>query len=427
MHLGSAVALGLLVVVGTSAGCSGDDDSSTSAGGSAGQPASSGGSAGSGGALNLGGTSNLGLAGEGGVGEGGASFAGVKEPLSGLIDMQNISWHNGDTGVPSFKIADLTPFPGQFGGIVINAAWNQLAPTADGPLDFSSIDAALADVRAYNANNPTAPIGVKLRVYAGDTAPDWAKAIDGGPVTIYRNQAGCSTYPTPCPITVGKYWTAEFIAAWRSLQASLAARYDDEPLIRQVAVTSCAPQTDEPFVPSAETDAKSNLSDAGYTDEAEKACLSGAIDDYAGWTRTLIDYTFNPFYKIGGGTDTDFTISVMEACRSAVGARCVLDNHALGWPLADTDPLKPVYDELQSLGGPINFQTQAPKGMQCQWTATVALGVSVGARAIEIWPQAMFDGFDSLTTDNIATLVSEFTTPVPVPTGDPVGACPNFN
>src|SRR5262249_52029345 len=158
------------------------------------------------------------------------------------------------------------------------------------------------------------------------------------------------------------------ITAWRALQAALAARYDAEPLIRQVAITSCAPQTDEPFVPTIDGTAKQALLDKGYTDDAEKDCLSHAIDDYADWKQTLIDYTFNPFNSINGGAaDTDFTVSVMQACRDALGSRCVLDNHALGWPLAETDKLLTVYEALKTLGGPINFQTQSPRAMDCQW------------------------------------------------------------
>lgn len=388
---------------------------------------------------NGGGSSpQAGASGENAGGEGGAANGGggrVKEPLSGLIDMQIISWHNTDSGVPSFKIDDLTPFPGLFGGIVINAAWNQLQPTESGPLDFSSIDDALAEVRTYNANNPTTPIGVKLRVYAGDTAPDWAKAIDDGPVAIFRNSAGCSTAPdTLCPINVGKFWAPEFITAWRALQAALAARYDDEPLIRQVAVTSCAAQTDEPFVGTEDQGddqdgyARPNLIDAGYTDALEQACLSGAIDDYAAWKHTLIDYTFNPFNNMQGGSNPTqaaanlaFTISVMEDCRTRLGSRCVLDNHALAWP--DDPRLEPIYDEMRdTLHGPVNFQTQAPSPMKCQWKETIALGVSYGANAIEVWP-ATNVGFLHLNAAEVGQLASEFTTPIAVPTGDPTTDC----
>jgi len=436
----------------TSSGGSGGSSGTTSSGGSS-TSAGRGGTGGRGGAQGVGGSNAQGGAGESSAGEGGAgpvdtsclsSPAGAagdgaggegggpsvppdaKTPLAGLVDMQIISWHNTDDGVPTFLIDDLTAFPGVFGGVVINAAWNMLQPTECGPIETKYIDDALAQVRAYNDDNPTAPVGVKLRVYGGSTAPDWAKNIDGGPVPIQRNDNGCNT--TDCTVHVGKYWTPEYVNAWRAFQKQLAARYDDEPLIHQIAVTSCASQTDEPFVPTTDQASKDNLSGAGYTDQAGKDCLSGAVEDYSAWKRTLVDFTFNPFNNLAGGVaDSAFTISVMDACRAKLGSRCVIANHALAWPLDASTPVQAVYDEIQKLEAPITFQTQSPEVMDCQWTGTLALGVSLGAGAVEVWPKASLDGFLSLSADNVAALAAEFTSPIPVPTGSPAGGCPDFN
>jgi hypothetical protein len=38
---------------------------------------------------------------------------------------------------------------------------------------------------------------------------------------------------------------AAYIKEWRSLQMMLAQKYDSNPLIQEVAVTSCASSTDE--------------------------------------------------------------------------------------------------------------------------------------------------------------------------------------
>jgi hypothetical protein len=134
------------------------------------------------------------------LGDGGA-VTSVKPPLGGLIDMQSIVWHDTEGGEPVFTIANVTMFPAVFGGIVINATWDAIEPTADGPLDFGTIDSALAQIRTYNAANAAAPLGVKLRVYQGSNAPMWAKQINGGPVNIVRNPQGCVP-PRVCPLTV---------------------------------------------------------------------------------------------------------------------------------------------------------------------------------------------------------------------------------
>ena len=292
----------------------------------------------------------------GGASEGGVAPAGdggVETRISGLIDMQDISWHDAAGGEPAFTMDNVNLYPGLFGGIVVNATWDAIQPTQSGALDFSTIDDALAQVRAYNAKYPAAPLGVKLRVYQGANAPAWAKAINGGPMTIMRNPGGCPA--GPCPLTVGKYWTTEYIAAWRTFQADLA-RYDSEPLIAQVAVTSCASQTDEPFVPTTDAASIAALAAAGYTDEAEQACLRGALDDYGPWKSTLIDYTFNSFGATvpgdaglgdAGATDSTFASSVMQQCRDRYGARCVLDDHALGVPGSKGGPA-----HLRRDGGP---------------------------------------------------------------------------
>ena len=74
-----------------------------------------------------------------------------KPPLGGLVDMQDISWHDTEGAEPTFTMANVDLFPGVLGGIVINATWDATEPTQGGPLNTTAIDAALAQVAAYNA------------------------------------------------------------------------------------------------------------------------------------------------------------------------------------------------------------------------------------------------------------------------------------
>ncbi|HEY5349537.1 MAG TPA: hypothetical protein VIJ64_07385, partial [Candidatus Lustribacter sp.] len=355
------------------------------------------------------------------------TLAAPKIPLRGLIDMQDISWHNTDNAQPAFDISNAQMFPGILGGIVINATWSQMQPTAGGAVNFSATDAALAQIAAYNASNASAPLGVKLRIYGGSNAPPWAKSLGGAPITIYRNPAGCSGQTDSCPLTVGPFWTTQYISDWRAFQAAAAAKYDTNPLIVAVAVTSCAAQTDEPFVTSSGPISKANLGAAGYSDTAEQNCLMNATDDYKAWTNTDIDFTFNSYNKFTGGLDSSFTQSVMTNCRNEAGSRCVLDNHALQTPL--TNDVQ-VYNDIAAIGGLINFQTQSPAAMGCIWPETITQGLILGARAIEIWPAKNFQGFDTLTVSEMQQLRNQFfqpvaaPTPVPSPLPDP---CKGFN
>ena len=74
--------------------------------------------------------------------------------------------------------------------------------------------------------------------------------MSGGPITIYRNPAGCNGQTDTCPLTVGPYWTTPYINAWRRFKRKSPQSTTPIRSIIAVAVTSCAEQTDEPFVPS---------------------------------------------------------------------------------------------------------------------------------------------------------------------------------
>ena len=49
---------------------------------------------------------------------------------------------------------------------------------------------AIAETNQQNAANPGLNLRLKLRVYAGLAAPDWAKQLDGPPVTLKDPQTG---------------------------------------------------------------------------------------------------------------------------------------------------------------------------------------------------------------------------------------------
>ena len=324
----------------------------------------------------------------------------TKPVIAGFIDMQTIAWHNTDNSTPTFTLDNVNKFPGVFGGIVLNATWAELQEHRDGPLTTARIDHALNQVREYNDAHPTAPLGVKLRIFAGNQAPAWAKAIAGGPVTIERNPQGCPS--GHCPITIGKVWHPQYIAAWRAFQRLAAERYDSVPLVRSVAVTSCTMQTDEPFVMPV-----GQAVPAGYTDAAGRACLRGAVDDYAAWQRTPIDLTLNVFSRIQtGGIDLNFSIAVMNECRAKLGKRCELGNHAFAGNMRPANAK--IVAAIAAKGAPIHYQTDGPKSPGFEWTAAVRAARRDNATALELWPDARFGGFTTLTTAEMERLSTLF-------------------
>ena len=321
--------------------------------------------------------------------------SGSEKPLiTGLVDMGYIPFNHDYTMLPDNSLTAVESYPGAFRGMVINVTWAQLQPTSQ-TFDPGVIDQALSAITAYNQSHPTAPLLAKLRVWGGGHSPDWAKQI-GGPITVVFQ----STSNAPVTLTVGAFWSQPYIQAWTHLQSLLAARYDTNPLIVSVPATSCATVTDEPFILPLSKPSSTNLLAAGFTDAAYKNCLLHETDVYSAWKYTRIETIYNPYHTIGGGkmtTDTSVTIQAMQACRTALGSRCILGNHCLG--RCDQSTTADIYAEMKKLGAPIALQTASPTFMTknaSNWSAVLQRATGYGASSVELWP-AGFTQFSQAT------------------------------
>ncbi len=323
---------------------------------------------------------------------------GYKPLLVGLIDKgSEAPYHQ---GVP-YPVADTTDVAAQspaFSGIVVNQTWAQLEPT-QGTFDFSTLDASLAAVASYNAQHTTASLGVRLRVFAAYAAPAWAKTLDGTPITVPAN------LPSNTGGTLGQWWKPGYRSAWAALQQALAGRYDSNPLVREVAVSSCSTLTAEPFVMAPSTNTLATVD--GWSTSSQQTCLDGAFSDYAPWTHTAIYYPMNPLPG-----DKAITTEVMQRCvnsATAGGPWCILANNALSPTSATTGRPAPVYAEMNNLwtanpaGTPIAFQMNGPDNT----TYCDSIGVAVGyhAQSVELWP-ATTKSQPGFTTVPTTTLVA---------------------
>ena len=322
-----------------------------------------------------------------------SSGDGDKPAQTGLVDMGDISFYNNPYN-PSFNLAELAPYQGSFSEIVLNVTWAQLQPTEGGALATSVIDSAIAQVNALNASNGT-NIGIKLRVWGGYTSPEWAKNINGAPITVPGEAEVDPAVYTPQ--TIGRFWTADYVDAWTSLQNALAARYDSNPVIRGISQTAGAAATDEPFVPlrtnavlqgGGTVNQVGQLQAGGYTDAAEMLTLRAAIADYAQWSTTPLDFTMNTFHLFDSGNelnDASFTLAVLQQARNST--RLVQPgNHALGNPLyapaqssTPSSPQTPL-SILRSLPTASRPIPRASFGPYANWQATIANGVAAGRR-----------------------------------------------
>jgi hypothetical protein len=316
--------------------------------------------------------------------------AAQKHPIRGLVTMGSLKFLH-DGGEPADAMGEVNARPRLFAAAVINVAWSQLEPRR-GVFDFSVVDRTVGEIRTYDKHYSATPIVGKLRVFAGVEAPRWVKTMEGAPVSYSRKGVR--------EVTLGRFWSDGYRAEWRRLQDTLAARYDREPLIGEVAVSSCSADTDEPFITPMNPRTLSALQAAGMTDAKRKACLMDIAVDYAAWKSTPLDLTINPFRDADSGAphdDVPFTRRMMALWRQKLGGRGVLANHALNAP--PPHQLLPIYDELKRLGPPIALQTQSPK--QITLENAIAYGLAYTPTEIEIWTSDLADGRGTMTNTQL--------------------------
>lgn len=313
----------------------------------------------------------------------GATNPAAKPTIIGLVTMGQENFIANGT-LPTNQLLEANAHPGVYSAAVIELTWSQLEPQT-GVFDDSALVSALQTVQAYNAQYPTTPLVAKLRIFAGVNAPAWV-LTQVGSVSIVDAKTG-NTEVLP------DFWTPTYTQLWTYLQNHLASEYDTNPLIGEVAISVCSSITAEPFIIPGSPSNIQTLLAAGYSDTAMQTCLSSAPSDYAAWTQTPLDYTFNPFFSTATGqADNTFTLQVVESFRAALGTRAVVANHDFDDPINPPD--QTLYTEFQSLYtaaqattpptiSPLEFQSLGPA---IDWSTTVPYAITTyHPTEFEIW------------------------------------------
>jgi hypothetical protein len=283
----------------------------------------------------------------------------VKTVSSGLLE-------RGPAPPPS-SLADVVS------GYIIEGHWNTLQPTAGGPLATTVIDRAVAAVRAWDAANPTNPRGLRLRIESGVYAPDWVKAMSGGPVTV-RSASGSAG-------TVARWWTAPVEAAYTAFVAKLAAYVDPIPEIREVTVGATMEFFGEIFIRFTSQNAAA-LTRAGYTQTADIAAMESSFRAHVAFQHTTTQIDVNAYQQLKGGASLTITQQLMTYALS-IGLVHVQFANASLTSAGNT----PLYVLMQSYGpkgsnqASITFQTM-PKIPSVSQVINRAL--TYGATSIEL-------------------------------------------
>src|SRR5947209_2802990 len=278
-------------------------------------------------------------------------------------------------------------------GYVVQANWKDLQLTQGADITPGNvIDTEIARLRTFNAQYRGSagqpPLRLKLRVFAGDAAPDWAKNLDGLPVTV---RDADDSKPAA---TVGRFWTANFGAAYQDFMTKLAARYDGVPEVRDVVVSRCTLTTAEPFLRmTSDQTSIDNLIAAGFTTAADHTCHQQEVDVHkAVWQRTTSSVAFTPYQQINPDhtktIDEDWTAASIGYCRDQLGPRCVLESNSIKDPSVPRAPnYGPMYNTIQLKGPPIAYQTASPNNGLTSLCNTLGWAGSQGTGAVEL-PQA---------------------------------------
>jgi hypothetical protein len=290
----------------------------------------------------------------------------VKPVIQGLLDRQGAPYKS------------MLPYIHAY---VVQANWADLQPTAFGPIVANNvIDQAIARVR--QPDYAALGMALKLRIFAGIQAPDWAKTLDGPSIPYVDNQYG----GTAVTGYIGRFWTANFKAAYDDLMTKLAALYDNVPEIRELTFSRCSTIYDEPFVRQfGDKNNVANMLAAGYTTAADEQCLSDSFAEQNVWQHTTSDMDFSPMTLIAtpGNHDLKFTEQMMVLCRSTLGKRCGLQNNALSSSKLTTKEFAAMYSYMSSLGPPLEFQT-ATANLIGDPSVALPAGAQLGANSEEM-------------------------------------------
>jgi|GEM_PF-2875447 len=215
--------------------------------------------------------------------------------------------------------------------------WNSIEK-APGVFDFSSIDTVLAshhDVR------------FRLRIMAGIHAPQWVKEASGGCVLIEPNSPNGNTGCAP------RFWTDAFHGHYVNLMEAVAARYEDDQQVVEVANSECTTIYSEPFILGADSASIDRLWAAKYTKSGHETCLRRSTEammdlfdttriSIAGHTRWqyIVQTPWNPADGMYAASWEDER-TLLNELTNAYGTRIVLEDHGLG----PDDPVCPTPGE----------------------------------------------------------------------------------
>lgn len=297
-------------------------------------------------------------------------------------------------------------------GFVVPVLWKDVQPTGPDSFDTTTIDQQLAFARAHG-------LAVRMRVYAGYNSPSWVLERAGS--ITWQGAAGD---PAPSSYDIPKFWDSGFQRLFQQFDAKLAAKYDGDPVVREVVPGMCITNFAEPF--QRQFSQKVNIATAsaqGYSDASDQACLKATVSVFkADWPTTNLALAFNPYQstvtrpsaadKSDAGAQASIEVprGIAEYCVAQLGARCVVGNNSMK-DVSRGRSYDALYAMLQGLHQPLYIQTASGAKIQ-DWQVALQNSVDLGAISIELpvgyqqWDKASLAPFDAQLQANASRLTA---------------------
>lgn len=283
-------------------------------------------------------------------------------------------------------------------GFVCNVYWSDLQPDGqDQDFQSDAIDVAIQQA---------ADLGVqlKVRLFFGEQAPDWAKAIAGGPMTL--------EVPNVTPVetfTCGKWWDPGFIGAVQSCLTQFFETYNPYVYpfgpLREMTIGEAMTRFVEPCIrQTAAENNRQTYEDNGYTLEFDLDAHHQYIAMHTEFDGVSA-MAFNPF-QVGTTHQNvpSISIALMEYVRDTLGLYGGLGNNsdrvATDWP---TNNVAQIYSAITSHGVPSYIQTAAPARVGNVYE-TCLKAISYGCAMVELPSGYTQDGDLGLTPTQFDTV-----------------------
>lgn len=276
--------------------------------------------------------------------------------------------------------------------------WSTAQPTREhndnGVIDPASlIDLDLCLSMGYEA--------VKLRIFVGNRAPDWAKALGGGPMAwVDDNQ--------PDGYTVPVWWSMEYLDAYRLFVEALADQLKIRPEVFDVTISGPSTAYTEPLLRQTQFPPNRPVAlAAGFQESKDVESIRWCIDIHhefmspLGIVSSLAVNPYQTFTSTGTTSRIDTTLDLLEYQFAVMGKYAVWANYSLGAKWVDgkavqvrlegTYPI--MYDFLsqhaKSGRVPVEYQTMTMLKMFNQYDParpdpTVQWAVDNGAISVEM-------------------------------------------